>query len=143
VRLWLKTAAPNPHALHAELQQQLPQYRYAIRSGRLHDFIVVSGDSIDAAIILSSGKQIRVFGGFANEWLHAVWILVMLYAVVASIAGVFSFATQVSDVGEFRIWNCLKTLTGPVLIVMGIGLVRRRSRPIIRNVVDYLKKAYT
>jgi hypothetical protein len=116
------------------LKRQLPHYRYAIRNGRVHRFLVVSGDGLGAAIVVALGKNIKVFAGFGNEWLHAGWMLAMLWGFLAA-GGMVVRCVQpgagVSDVG-----GLLATLA----VAAGLEFGRRQSLPLVREVVACLEK---
>jgi hypothetical protein len=114
-------------ALEPRLARGLPQYRYAIRTGRLHQFLVVSNDSPGAAIVMSLGCRIKVFGGHRNQWIQGLWTLAMVYAAVLSVLGA---------VGVMGGWPLLAL---PVLAV-GFDIRRRLCRSIIRDVVAHLEK---
>jgi hypothetical protein len=114
------------------LKQGLPHYRYSFRNGRLHRFLVVSGDSYNAAIVYVQGSRIKVFAGFSNEWVHGIWGFVMLTVVPLAIGGIVLFAQgKCGDVAS---------LLGPLAIVAGLEFARRQATPIVRDVVACIEK---
>ncbi len=138
VKIWLTTTAPNVDALATDLTERLPRYRCAIRTGRYHRFLVVSGGSPGAAIVVSAGKTIKVFGGFRAQWLHVGWLLAMYCFGVMFVVGGINFITAVArsaEPGSAGMWQALAL----AVLVAGFEIRRRWSRPIIRDVVDSLQ----
>lgn len=138
MKIRLTTTAPSVSALEAEFARRLPRYRCAIRTGRFHRFLVVSGDSPGAAIVVSSGTTIRIFGGFRADWLQFCWFLAMYCSGAMSIVGGFRIIAAVAgsaELGGAGVWQILASS----VLVAGFEVRRRWSRQIIRDVAQALE----
>lgn len=150
MKLVLETAAPDVHALKTELARALPRYRYAIRTGRLHQFLVVGDDSsATAAIVRSNGKRIRIFGGFRSDWLQFAWLVSFYVAAgncIAAVVAALVFlggSDQIAASMRARVSNVpslVVDLATLGLVVAWLVLWRGKQRLLVREVAAELAR---
>ena len=99
---------------------------------------MVSGASLGAAyIIVSEGSRIKVFGGFRAQWTQVIWIIVMMNAVLSVPAVI---VLLISDLGFKDLFlRVVGTIVCALSILVPVEIFRKQSRPIVQEVVEYLK----